>query len=486
MPFSLSTTLDLKAPARERLIVSSLALFMLAVRLLLIRDGLPDSYSAALAETVYRYEPGTGFPPFPGIPVYVLLIRFFIFLGFADYQALVLPSIVSCSLAVFPIFNIAKRIFGVREAYTAAIFYALHPGTLSFSLLPGSDAVLLFPLMLGVRLILRTAFISREEREKTRFISQYAGSAVLAFSIGLSGKAVQLLLIPVSLAFISALKLKSFSAITETFNGCLIGLALWVLPYLANYSISDLILQTSTYQPVVETLQLSLNEKVTSLLWGITFYSHSITGSTASTIISSLLLFTMFIQGVKRAFTERGFTHLVIPTLALLFYGLVSNVPDSPANYSLLFPFIILISSGGVISRSFTTFKYSGTVIIALLVITIFTTRASILKNKETALESAVSYLKKEYPDSGCTVLCGTSAKLLKRELTDFRIYRIESKKDLQNPKIAVSEFIVYISDIPGFKERSIPEAKKQKVFHPLRLYEGRKRSIEVHYKTNQ
>ena len=162
MPFSLSTTLDLKAPARERLIVSFLALFMLVVRLFLMQDGLHDSYSAALAETIIKYEPDSGFPPFPGNPVYVLLIRFFVFLGFADYQALALPSILSCSIAIFPLFNIAKRIFGVREAYAAAILFALHPGLLSFSLLPGSDAVLIFPLLLGVRLTLRTAFISRE------------------------------------------------------------------------------------------------------------------------------------------------------------------------------------------------------------------------------------------------------------------------------------------------------------------------------------
>jgi len=348
MALSLSTTLDLKSPAREKIALSLIACIMAIFRVASMQDVYPDSFAASMANSANNYNPGSGFPPFPGSPLLILAIRIFIFLGFSDHSSLVLPSIFSCSLAVFPLFNIVKRIFGQREAWLSAMIYALHPGVLAFSLLPGSNAILLFPLLLGIRLTLRTAFLSLEERDKTRFISHYAGTAVFAFSIGLSSDAIPFLVIPLILAIKSAFTLRKFSGITETLNGYLIGIAIWAVPFLLRFSIGDLFLHASEMQPLFTDEHRGITSKLAQTVYGVFIYGQSLSCKSIFCVLPVIIMTPITVAGLLMSVKSRGVNHLIlfgaVPVVAALF----KPEPEIPSSFSMLFPLSAIFISRGI------------------------------------------------------------------------------------------------------------------------------------------
>jgi hypothetical protein len=412
----------------------------------------------------------------------VVIIRFFSFLGFSDIYAITLPSIISCSLAVFPLFNIAKRVYGIREAWLAAVLYALHPGLLAYSILPGSNGILIFPLLMGIRLTLRTAFISKEEGDKTRFISHYAGSAILAISVGLSSRALPFLAVPLILAVKSAIRLRKSSAISETINGYLIGFAIWTIPFLLKFSISDLFLQNSQQLPIIQNIKIPFPERLISTSWGLFVYGQAPSIHNFLWLMVPLIFLILFLNGIRKTLTVKGKSHIAFFGIMLFFSALLSQNPIHPNSYGLVFPIIVLVAANGIPinSRFFRGFS----IIIITFTAIIFIDRLLIIRNNDTALASMTRYINESLDTNETILLCGPSRRAIRIHNPELRVYQLESVKELTSPRyerMAANNKILYLSDIPQSEFSKENNINTVKSFNHLFLYEGKQPSLTIY-----
>jgi len=447
---------------------------MIVLRILHVPDHFPDGVSATFADKILSPTSESSLLPFPGRPVHLFVVRFFLFLGIDGMTPFVLPGILSCAFALLPLFHIVKRIAGIREAWIAALLYALHPGLFSYTIYPLSDAVLLFPTLLGVRLTLRMATISKEEAESSKFISHYAGSALFAFSVGISTNAIQFLFPPLILAIISSLRHKKKAALVETINGYLIGFATWMIPLLLkvnliNYLFTAFDLHSDAYPAHIQIIQ-----SVKLLVWNIAIYGHSLSAPKLLAIILPIPALLLAAKGFVRILSSKSRYHFFLFATVAVFAAVSADNPANPDSFAALFPYIIILTASALdmANKKFLIFSF----LVVLISLTTMVDRINIIKSGETAINQLNRYLSQLSNSNDLTVICGSSKKAIEQSLPEIRIFEAKSIDELHSPRFTrIKERYspYYISDIPGLESPGNRQIDTIMTFAPLFLYEG-------------
>ena len=91
-------------------------------------------------------------PHFPGYPVYMFVSWVFYKMVGSDIQALVLSGVLFSSFAVFPLYELVRRMFSKEAAILASILYIVNPQVWLQAEKPLSDAFGLFFVITAVLL----------------------------------------------------------------------------------------------------------------------------------------------------------------------------------------------------------------------------------------------------------------------------------------------------------------------------------------------
>jgi hypothetical protein len=233
------TYIDLKPTGWTRLYLWSAALFVLVSRFLTLAGHVGDSESVNFALALWKYDISMLQPHLPGFPVYVFIAGLFKALRLPAATALCMPGVLSSALAVFPLYFLCRRIYGVGAARLALVLYAFNPALWIAACRPAPHAAMLFPFLYGLRMVLRNLLTPEYLRRQTRFLSMYAGSIAFGILFGISLSYVALLFPIVAAALYGLIKLNRKKVLLETLNGLIAGTCLWAVPFLFKISIAD-------------------------------------------------------------------------------------------------------------------------------------------------------------------------------------------------------------------------------------------------------
>src|SRR3989339_1097528 len=170
-----TSTLDLRLTRQSIWILWGFVAVILLSRFLSCRPLLDGPESVNFALALHQYDLTALQPHLPGFPVYLFFARLFSLVGISDALSLILPGLLSAAFAVFPLFQLTRRCYGITTAYLALVLYTLHPGLWIAAVRPSYHAFLLFPFFFGLRMLLRSLLLPTYLRQKTRFLGLYAG-----------------------------------------------------------------------------------------------------------------------------------------------------------------------------------------------------------------------------------------------------------------------------------------------------------------------
>lgn len=157
-----------------------LALLAIALRALYVSPYLEEWDSVDFALAIHRYSLTEFLPHFPGYPVFLWLAGIAWRIFGDDTRALTFTSAVLGGLTVVPLYVLALRMLGPREALVAGLLLGVHPFHWLVSEKPLSDAAGTF----FVVLFLALAWLALEEREKRGWIPFSLASVALGLALG--------------------------------------------------------------------------------------------------------------------------------------------------------------------------------------------------------------------------------------------------------------------------------------------------------------
>ncbi|MCF6148042.1 MAG: DUF2723 domain-containing protein [Candidatus Kuenenia sp.] len=176
-------------------------------------------------------------PHFPGYPVYMFFSWIWYKIIGSDIKALIFSGVLFSSIAVFPLYELAKRIFSKNVAMVSAILYIVNPQIWLQAEKPLSDAFGLFFVItsvlffyLALEYISFTENIEEQHRQKDEKKSlRYLAIGGILLGLGLGVRVTYLALIPVMfyVAFQLRKKISLRRIIAWGLSGIVLGISSW-------------------------------------------------------------------------------------------------------------------------------------------------------------------------------------------------------------------------------------------------------------------
>ncbi len=157
-----------------------LALLAIALRVLYVSPYLEEWDSVDFALAIHRYSVVEFQPHFPGYPVFVWIVRGAWRLLGEETRALTFTSASFGGLTLIPLYLLARRSLGSKEALWAALLLGVHPFHWLISEKPLSDATGTF----FVVLFLALAWLAFEKGEEGGWVPFSLASIALGLALG--------------------------------------------------------------------------------------------------------------------------------------------------------------------------------------------------------------------------------------------------------------------------------------------------------------
>ena len=382
-------------------------------------------------------------PHFPGYPVYMFVSWMWYKILGSDIQALIFSGVLFSSFAVFPLYELARRVFSKEAAVLASMLYIVNPQVWLQAEKPLSDAFGLFFVITAVLFFYlavehthgtqRNCFQANEKAKNEDKISLwYLAWGGLLLGLGLGVRVTYLALIPTTAyAAFQVNKRVSGKKITLWGGaGLAIGVFLWLgylivqfTPYKVYrkllshadyhfYREGNSIITTDDYSERFFDIFHNLSAHSLGTWWTDTPFLRII-----PTIIIVAALVCFFIHG-KWNFKNRFLLAFFIP-----YFLWIAFVQDAIRQIMVLAPFLLIIISAGLMS-GFTHYlkdKKQGSLVFLVVVSVFVITLAidslrivSINRNEEPPSVSTINYITKNYDMNDTKFYC----------LNDWRLFQ--------------------------------------------------------------
>lgn len=479
-------TLGKSTPAlQNRLFLGFTTGFMVLSRILTLNPTLTNPESVNFALALHRFDLTSQSPPLPGYPVYIFLSKIFSFFGLSDAIALVLPGILSAAFAVYPLYYLVKKLHGDEDARLAVLLYAVNPGLWIISLRPSYTALLLFPFLLALRMFLRVVLLPTHLKHQTRFLSFYTGTLALGILCGITLDTLVLFVPLLLFTFYGLFKLKRTRIMSEMINGLIVGVLVWMVPFLFSISLADIIARPDygeiPYVSAASAMTIGLFGKLKLFLWDILAFGFL--GPLPSPVLAlpgSILGFALVWAIYNMRLEYKYFfllTFFVPYVLFLLFFRNLSL----PGHLVLLIPMVIVFVSAGLatLPRRVFIILSAGLVIFSLV---LGAHRALLYKRSTSPQTEMALTVKSRIPDNSILFGAG-SIRLLRYYVPEVRCYGIQSISELDKPfsrKLMKDKSVYLISDIQGI-EKLGTQIKETAVFPPKPYLFGQSDTLKLY-----
>ena len=442
-------------------------------------------------------------PHFPGYPVYMFVSWIWYRISGSDIQPLIFSGVLFSSFAVFPLYELARRVFSKEAAILASMLYIVNPQVWLQAEKPLSDAfglffvitsVLLFYMAVeGLHETCKSYSDNENDKYKTSLVCFALGGVLLGLGLGV--RVTYLALIP-TMAYAAYQMTKKICIKKVTLLGLLgfsVGVAAWLgylffrfTPYKCYkkflshadyhfYREGNSILTTDDYSERFFDIFHNLTAHSLGTWWTDTPFLRIV-----PTIIIALAFVCFFIHE-KWNFKNRFLLAFFIP------YSLwVAFIQDAIRQIMVLIPFLIIIMSAGLI-HGFTHYAKDrkwGDFLFFAVVFTFVVTQVvdsvkivSINKNEEPPSVSTINYITKNYERDDTKYYC----------LNDWRLFQYYAPEwcDKKNSHVYfVSRMSGVLKDLKRFEKKPENILISSKLFE-RHLYEGRLKKL-AEFKRNQ
>lgn len=202
----------------ESFFLSSLLLTSFLARVRFLSKWLEDWDSVQFALGLHNFSIINHQPHPPGYPIYILMGKFFLLLTQNDTLALTLMSAFFGSLAILPLYFLAKIMFDQRTAFLACLFFTVMPISWALSEVALTNIPGLFFLLTFIYFLYKF----KDNFKKLILVSFFGG-----FILGIRFTELPIIVVLLSLVLIKNFNPKRFLIASVFF---LLGIALWVIP----------------------------------------------------------------------------------------------------------------------------------------------------------------------------------------------------------------------------------------------------------------
>ena len=423
-------------------------------------------------------------PHFPGYPVYMFVSWIWYKIFGSDIQSLIFSGILFSSLAVFPLYELSRRMFSKRVAIITAALYIVNPQVWLQAEKPLSDAFGLFFVItavlffyMAIESIQKTSkSYSGNEDDKLKAPLAYFALGGVLLGLGLGVRVTYLALIPTMAyaAYQVNKKICSKKITLWGLSGLALGLAAW-LGYLVVHFRPDKFykkfLRHADYHFYREGNSIITTDDYSERFFDI-FYNlsaHSLGTWWTDTpilrivptiiIVISLVCFFMYEKWNARTKFLMAF---FIPYLLWIAF-----IQDAIRQIMVLIPFLLIIISAGLMF-GFTKYfegKKWGVLSFLAIVFTFITSQTfdslrivSINRNEEPPSVSTINYITKNYDKSDTKFYCLNDWRL-------FQYYAPEWCDKKNNHVYFVSRMSGVLNDLGRLKNKPKHILISSKVF---------------------
>ncbi|MBM4053653.1 MAG: glycosyltransferase family 39 protein [Planctomycetes bacterium] len=180
-------------------------------------------------------------PHFPGYPVYMFFSWIWYKIIGSDIKALIFSGVLFSSIAVFPLYELAKRLFSENVAILAVILYIVNPQIWLQAEKPLSDAFGIFFVVTSVLffyLAIESADVSEyRKRNENRTLKYLAVGGVL-LGLGLGVRVTYLALVPLMIyvAFQLRKKISLHKIAVWGISGIAVGISSWFVYLIVRFT----------------------------------------------------------------------------------------------------------------------------------------------------------------------------------------------------------------------------------------------------------
>ncbi|TVM03695.1 MAG: hypothetical protein CV087_03850 [Candidatus Brocadia sp. WS118] len=425
-------------------------------------------------------------PHFPGYPVYMFVSWIWYQIVGSDIQALVFSGVLFSSLAVFPLYELSRRMFSREVAILTAALYIVNPQVWLQAEKPLSDAFGLFFVITAILFFYlaiacaQETSVRRDERPfdpaGQRTSLNYLGLGGVILGLGLGVRVTYLALLPIMAytAYLLSQRVCSRKVIVWGLSGLALGVGSW-LGYLivrfSPYRFCKKFLSHADYH-----FNREGNSIITTDDYGERFFDifHRLSAHSLGTwwtdtpflrVVPTIILVVSlgyFIIHERWNFRNKFLVAFFVP-----YFLWVALVQDAIRQIMVLIPFLVLIVSAGlwhIYTIHLRNRKYGVvfffTIVLAFVVSqTIDSVRiVSINRNEEPPSVSTINYITKNYEKDETKFYC----------LNDWRLFQYYAPEwcDKKNSQVYfTSRMSGVLKDLGRLKQKPANVLVSSKLF---------------------
>ncbi|MEB2308789.1 MAG: glycosyltransferase family 39 protein [Candidatus Brocadiaceae bacterium] len=403
-------------------------------------------------------------PHFPGYPIYMFVSWIWYKLFGSDIQALVFSGILLSSLAVYPLYELSKRMFSRDVANLTAVLYIVNPQVWLQAEKPLSDAFGLFFVITSILFFYLALECYHEDTKFSASLKNLAWGGVL-LGLGLGVRVTYLALLPIMAytAYQLSQKICRRKVIVWGLSGLSLGIASWLgylIVHFTPYKFYKKFLSHADYHFYREG-----NSIITTKDYGERFLDifHNFSAHCLGTwwvdtpilrivptiiVVISLVFFLMYEKWTLR---NKFLLAFFIP-----YFLWIVLVQDAIRQVMVLVPFLIILISAGLL-HAFTNYLKGRRfgILLFLAIVFIFVASqgfdslriVSINRNEEPPSVSTIHYITNNYHKDDTKFYC----------LNDWRLFQYYAPEwcDRKNSHVYfVSRMSGVLNDLGRFKNK--------------------------------
>lgn len=377
-------------------------------------------------------------PHFPGYPVYMFVSWIWYQIVGSDIQALVFSGVLFSSFAVFPLYELSRRMFSGEVATLTAALYMVNPQVWLQAEKPLSDAFGLFFVVTAILFfyLAITCVQSRGERPfapaEQRIALKYLGIGGVVLGLGLGVRVTYLALLPVMAysAYLLSKKTGNRKVIVWGLSGLALGVGSW-LGYLvvrfSPYRFYQKFMSHADYHFYREG-----NSIITTDDYGERFFDifHNLSAHSLGTwwtdtpllrIVPTILIVVSL--GYYVVHETWNLRNKFLVAFFVPYFLWIALVQDAIRQIMVLIPFMVIIVSSGLwhIFGTHLKNRKHGVVSFFAIVLAFLVTQAidsagivSLNRNEEPPSVATINYITKNYDKEKTKFYC----------LNDWRLFQ--------------------------------------------------------------
>jgi len=403
-------------------------------------------------------------PHFPGYPVYLFVSWIWYKIFGSDIQSLIFSGILFSSLAVFPLYELSRRMFSKEVAILTAALYIVNPQVWLQAEKPLSDAYGLFFVITAILFFYLAIEYTHKSAGSLASLKYLAWGGVL-LGLGLGVRVTYLALLPIMAytAYQLRQKICGRKVILWGLSGLVLGVAAWLgylIIHFTPYRFYKKFLSHADYHFYREG-----NSIITTDDYGERFFDifHNLSAHSLGTwwtdtpllrvVPTSILVVSLAYFFIHEKWNLRN---KFLMAFFVPYFLWIALVQDAIRQIMVLIPFLVIIVSAGL-WHIFTTHlktKKSGIVSFFAIVLAFTVSQTidslrivSINRNEEPPSVSTINYITKNYNKNDTKFYC----------LNDWRLFQYYAPEwcDKKNSHVYfVSRMSSVLNDLGRLKNK--------------------------------